>query len=207
MDILHLVEESPEFLVDSVVSSTKAFNLVAWAAGELERMLSGLGDRWLHVQGVVEKARWVGATFEREDREHLDAAAHVHDIGYAPALQEIGLHQLDGARYVRSFGHERLAGLVAHHSESRYELGLRGYGEHLEAYPSERSDVSAALIYCDLTTGPTGSPMEFADRLAEVYQRYGEHTLVAHALRLATPDLALAVAATTARLRRFGLVT
>ncbi|HEX3605413.1 MAG TPA: HD domain-containing protein [Candidatus Dormibacteraeota bacterium] len=182
------------------------FDLVGWAATESERLLSDLGDRWRHVQGVVEKARWLGGTFEREDQEHLEAAAHLHDVGYSPALFDVGLHQLDGARYVRSCGHERLAGLVAHHSEARYELGLRGYAKHLEAYPSERSEVSAALVYCDLTTGPTGQPMEFADRLADVVARYGEYSLVAHALRLATRDLAIAMAATVTRLRRFGLV-
>jgi hypothetical protein len=33
-----------------------------------------------------------------------------------------------------------------------------------------------------------------------------EYSLVAHALRLATRDLAIAMAATVTRLRRFGLV-
>ncbi len=180
--------------------------LVEWAEAESVALLSGLGDRWLHVQGVVARARRLGATFEREDREHLEAAAHLHDVGFAPGLREIGLHQLDGARWVRSFGHERLAGLVAHHSEARYELAMRGYGAHLDAYPSERSEVSAALIYCDLTTGATGDPVTFADRLAELAQRHGAHTLIAEALRRATPDLGIAVAATTVRLLRFGLV-
>jgi hypothetical protein len=48
----------------------------------------------------------------------------------------------------------------------------------LEDYPRERSEVAAALTYCDLTTGPTGSPVEFADRLPEVIERYGEDTVV-----------------------------
>ena len=181
-------------------------SLVGWAACKSAGLLNGLGDRWLHVQGVVAKARWVSATFEGDDRDHLEAAAYLHDVGHAPPLHDTGLHQLDGARYVRSFGHERLAGLVAHHSESRYELCLRGFSKQLEDYPRERSEVAAALTYCDLTTGPTGSPVEFRDRLAEVVERYGEDTVVAKALRLATPDLARAVVATTDRLRRFGLV-
>jgi hypothetical protein len=186
--------------------SGRTGDLVAWAAAESAALLSGLGDRWLQVRGVVAKATWVGETFERDDGEHLVAAAHLHAVGYAPALHVTGLHQLDGARHIRSHGHERLAGLVAHHTESRFELGMRGYASHLAAYPDERSEVSAALIYCVMTTGPTGEPMAFADRVADVYRRHGPETLIAEALRRAMPDLALAMAGITIRLRRFGRV-
>ncbi|MDB5065507.1 MAG: metal dependent phosphohydrolase [Chloroflexi bacterium] len=92
-------------------------------------MLNGMGNRWRHVQGVAAKAQIVSEAFEGDDREHLVAAAHLHDIGYAPALRVTGLHQLDGDLYLRSLGHERLAGLVAHHSEARFELKLRGYAD------------------------------------------------------------------------------
>lgn len=168
-------------------------NLVEWAAEESARLLSDLGDRWLHVQGVVAKAVDVGGVFTGSDRDHLVAAAHLHDVGYAPELRRTGAHQLDGATYVRSFGHERLAGLVAHHSAARFELELRCLSDRLADFPSERSDVTRALIYCDLTTGPTGSPMTLDERLAEVVDRYGPGSLVAEALSRARPELAEAV--------------
>lgn len=186
--------------------SGRTDDVLAWAAAESAALLGGLGDRWPQVQGVVAKARWVGETFERDDGEHLVAAAHLHAVGYAPELYVTGLHQLDGARHIRAHGHERLAGLVAHHTESRFELGMRGYAGHLDAYPSERSEVSAALIYCVMTTGPTGAPMEFPDRVADLFRRHGPETLIAEALRRAMPDLALAMAGITMRLRRFGRV-
>ncbi|MEA2615538.1 MAG: hypothetical protein QOE72_1321 [Chloroflexota bacterium] len=186
--------------------SGRTDDVLAWAAAESAALLGGLGDRWPQVQGVVAKARWVGETFERDDGEHLVAAAHLHAVGYAPELYVTGLHQLDGARHIRAHGHERLAGLVAHHTESRFELGMRGYASHLAAYPSERSEVSAALIYCVMTTGPTGAPMEFPDRVADLFRRHGPETLIAEALRRAMPDLALAMAGITMRLRRFGRV-
>jgi hypothetical protein len=148
----------------------------------------------------------VSKTFGQADADHLVAAAHLHDIGYAPELRRTGAHQIDGALFVRSFGHERLAGLVAHHSAATFELKLRGLDEQLADFPSERSDVSAALIYCDLTTGPTGSPMTLPDRIAEVVGRYGPDSLVALALRLATPDLVEAVDRTELRLRVAGVV-
>jgi hypothetical protein len=193
----HAGEEGPSGRTDDVV---------AWASAESAARLSGLGDRWLQVQGVVAKARWVGETFERDDGEHLVAAAHLHAVGYAPELYVTGLHQLDGACHIRAHGHERLAGLVAHHTESRFELGMRGYASHLAAYPSERSEVSAALIYCVMTTGPTGATTEFSDRVADLFRRHGPETLIAEALRRAMPDLALAMAGITMRLRRFGRV-
>jgi hypothetical protein len=137
--------------------------LEEWAAGEAERLLSPLGDRWKHVRAVGERARGIGAILDQEDRTYLVAAAYLHDIGYAPDLQWTGLHQLDGARYVQSFGAERLACLIAHHSEARFEIRLRGFGNELAAYKREESWVSDALTYCDLTTSPTGQRMTFED--------------------------------------------
>jgi hypothetical protein len=172
-----------------------------WAAAEAERLLSPLGDRWSHVRAVGERAGDVGAILDQEDRHYLIAAAYLHDIGYTPDLQRTGLHQLDGARYLRSLGAERLACLVAHHSEARFEIRLRGFGEELAAYKREESWVSDALTYCDLTTGPTGLPMTFEDRVAEVEQRYGEGGIV-DALRQATPYLLGAIERTEDRLRQ-----
>ena len=172
-----------------------------WAATEAERLLSPLGDRWSHVRAVGERAGDVGAILDQEDRHYLVAAAYLHDIGYTPDLQRTGLHQLDGARYLRSLGVERLACLVAHHSEARFEIRLRGFGEELAAYKREESWVSDALTYCDLTTGPTGRPMTFEDRVAEVEQRYGAGEIV-DALRQATPYLLGAIERTEDRLRQ-----
>jgi len=52
------------------------------------------------------------------DADLLEAAAWLHDIGYAPALAVPGLHALDGARYLRDAQHAdaMLCRLVAHHS-------------------------------------------------------------------------------------------
>jgi hypothetical protein len=180
--------------------------LEEWAAAEAERLLSPLGDRWKHVRAVGKRAGEVGAILDQEDRRSLVAAAYLHDIGYAPELQRTGLHQLDGANYIRALGAERLACLVAHHSEARFEIWLRAFGEELAAYKREESWVSDALTYCDLTTGPAGLPMTFEDRVAEVEQRYGNGEIV-DALRQATPYLRGAVERTRIRLRQYSLQT
>ena len=180
--------------------------LEEWAAAEAERLLAPLGDRWKHVRAVGECASEASAVLDQEDRPYLVAAAYLHDIGYAPDLQRTDLHQLDGARYLRSLGAERLARLVAHHSEARFEIRLRGFGEELTSYKREESWVSDALTYCDLTTGPTGLPMTFEDRVAEVEQRYGDGEIV-DALRQATPYLVGAIQRTTDRLRQYRLRT
>jgi HD domain len=151
--------------------------------------------RWHHVRGVGAKAEGVsGALFgeDSRDRDVLVAAAYVHDIGYARGLKRTGLHQLDGARFIRDLGDQRLAGLVAHHSEARFEIGLRGYEEELSGYPREDTRVYDALVYCDLTTGPDGMTMAFEDRVREVYQRYGEGD-ISRALQMAEPYLKAAV--------------
>ena len=128
--------------------------LVAWAAERAKELLLPLGNRWLHVQGVVQRASWVGQTFEEEDCHLLLASAYLHDIGYAPSLRVTGFHPLDGALYVRSCGYERLASLIAHHFEARFEAHLRGCDRLLLEFPHEHSAVADALKYCDATTSP-----------------------------------------------------
>ena len=55
----------------------------------------------------------------------------MHDVGYAPDLAVTGLHQLDGARYLRDSQHAgtMLCRLVAHHSCAIVEAGERGLAD------------------------------------------------------------------------------
>jgi hypothetical protein len=52
--------------------------LTGWAAGYAEELLTPLGDRWAHVQGVVRQAQDVFAILPAEEREILVAAAYLH---------------------------------------------------------------------------------------------------------------------------------
>src|SRR5687767_6328347 len=112
--------------------------VLAWASTASELHMSKLGRRQQHVRGVAALAAEVGNAFH-EDRELLIAAALVHDIGYATELANSGFHPLDGARWVRAAGHERLARLVAHHSSARYEAKLRGIHDLTVEFPFENS--------------------------------------------------------------------
>ena len=69
------------------------------------------------------------------DADLLEAAAWLHDIGYAPRLAATGLHQLDGARYLRDTQHAdaMLCRLVAHHSCAIIEAGERGLADVLSS--------------------------------------------------------------------------
>lgn len=172
----------------SVIDSVRARELAElWLAKAEPR-------RWRHVRGVGIKAESLSRAMLLEDRDRdvLIAAGYIHDIGYAPDLKQTGLHQLDGARFIRALGDERLACLVAHHSEARFEVGIRGHGEELSEYPREDTRVYDALVYCDLTTGPDGKTMTFEDRIREVHERYGEGD-ISRALRMAEPYLKAAV--------------
>jgi hypothetical protein len=62
------------------------------------------------------------------DADLLEAAAWLHDIGYAPGLTHTGLHQFDGARHLRDAQHADalLCWLVAHHSCAFIEACERG---------------------------------------------------------------------------------
>ncbi|GCE46431.1 HD domain-containing protein [Thermosporothrix hazakensis] len=166
---------------------------IAQAARFAESYLAPLGARWLHVQGVVRQAYSVSRILNDKEHDYLISAAYLHDIGYAPSLQKTGFHPLDGAYFVRSLGDLRLASLVAHHSEARFEARLKGLEEQLSEFPREESPLADALIYCDFTTSPFGATISMQERVADIMSRYGKEHPVTQALHLALPTLTEAI--------------
>jgi putative nucleotidyltransferase with HDIG domain len=167
--------------------------LSSWAEDHAGDLLRPLGRRWLHAQAVADVARELADGLTGEDADVLVAAAYLHDIGYAAELAVTGFHPLDGATHLRALGHERLAGLVAHHTRARHEARLRGLEAALADFEDEDSVVSAALAYCDLITGPSGERMTPERRLIDVGARYGSGSPVTRGLREAWPELMEAV--------------
>jgi HD domain len=156
-------------------STVSCMRLTSWAASNSERFLSPLGNRWFHVQQVARQAHHVAKAVPPEDRDLLIAAAYLHDVGYAPQLSVTGFHPLDGARWIRDHGPGgRLACLVAHHSCAIYEARVRGL----------------TLVFCDMTTGPTGKVLSFDERIEEILDRYGPEHEVSRALAMSRASLA-----------------
>jgi hypothetical protein len=126
----------------------------------------------------------------------LEAAAWLHDIGYAPDLTVTGLHALDGARYLRDTQHTdaRLCRLVAHHSCAIIEAEERGLADvlGLEFKPAPYA-LSSVLTFCDMTTSPDGEPVPAEQRLAEIQHRYGSGHLVIRSIQRAAPTILSAV--------------
>jgi putative nucleotidyltransferase with HDIG domain len=171
----------------------RAMTLEQWAKAQAERLIAPLGDRWTHVQAVANKARGVADVLSAEDADLLVAAALLHDVGYAPSLNRLGFHAVDGARFLRAQGHERLARLVAHHSGARFEAEERDLVEELAAFPVEDGTVMDALIFADMTTGPGGQPMTLDERIGEVQARYPPDDPVHLAIVRARPELQAAI--------------
>ena len=149
--------------------------LASWAQRLAQPLLQ---ESLPHVQGVAARARSL-ATVLGADADLLEAAAWLHDIGYAPDLNVTGLHALDGARYLRDAQHAdgMLCRLVAHHSYAIVEAGERGLAQvlGLEFEPAPQ-ELSSALTYCDMTTNPEGELVPVEHRLAEIHRRYGPGT-------------------------------
>jgi hypothetical protein len=97
-----------------------------WAERFVPELLEPLEARWRHTQRVVERTRSFHGMLVADELDVLISAAYLHGVGYAPVIAKTGFHPLDGARFVRDAGHERLAGLVAHHSASQAEAEERG---------------------------------------------------------------------------------
>ncbi len=170
--------------------------LASWA-GHLARALlqEPLPRRWAHVQGVAAQARSLAPVLGA-DADLLEAAAWLHDIGYAPGLAVTGLHALDGARYLRDAQHAdtMLCRLVAHHSYAVIEADERGLADvlGLEFEPAPYP-LSSVLTFCDLTTRPDGELVSVERRLAEIHHRYGPGHLVSRSIQRATPMILRAV--------------
>jgi HD domain-containing protein len=146
-----------------------------------------LPRRWAHSQGVAAAARRL-APILGEDAELLEAAAWLHDIGYAPGIAHVDFHPLDGARYLRDVENAdpRVCGLVAYHTGGIQGARERGLGADLEgefAAPSEF--LVDAITYCDLTTSPDGNEIGVKERVADIVHRYGaDHPVGRGALSL-----------------------
>src|SRR5260370_34405307 len=100
------------------LSSLGRMNTLASWGEHLARALlqDSLPRRWAHVQGVAARARGLAPVLGA-DADLLEAAAWLHDIGYAPSLADTGLHALGGARYLRDTQHADtiLCRLAGHH--------------------------------------------------------------------------------------------
>lgn len=171
-----------------------------WAKGEAEALLRGSHARLCHVGGVAARALALEGVLSLAERDVAVAACYLHDIGYSERLSVTGLHQLDGALYLRGLGQERLARLVAHHSCARFELECRGYGGLLASYPREESLTADVVTYCDVMTDAQGRSVPLKARIADIRRRYGSDP-VALAMMRAAPLLALAVRRIEQRVR------
>ena len=170
--------------------------LASWAEPLARALLQEpLPRRWVHSKGVAARARSLAPVLGA-DADLLKAAAWLHDIGYAPGLATTGLHQLDGARYLRDTQHADalLCRLVAHHSCAIIEAGERGLADILSAEFDPTLDVLASVLTCcDMTTSPDGQPVRVDRRLAEIQDRYGSGHLVSRSIQRATPMILRAV--------------
>lgn len=113
-------------------------------------------------------------TVEVADRPVLIAAAWLHDIGYARALQETEFHPLDGALYLQGEGwRDRLVALVGHHSGARFVPVERAFASAVTEFDFEDGPVTDALTHADQTVGPHGRRMTVPYRIVESISRNG----------------------------------
>ncbi len=182
-------------------------NTSTWAKQVARELLEGpLPRRWAHTQGVAAQARRLQLILGK-DADLIVAAAWLHDIGYSPGIALTGFHPLDGARYLRDIrhAHTRLCRLVAHHSCAAIEAEERGLCDVLSAeFQPERPELTDALTYCDMTTGPDGRHLTVDERLTEIQTRYGQGHTIQRTIQRATPrinDAAYAVGLIVAQSR------
>jgi putative nucleotidyltransferase with HDIG domain len=159
-------------------------------------MLSRLPNRLAHSLRAGHQARYATVTVAPSDAGLLISAALLHDIGYAPALRRTGFHPVDGALFLREVGApDRLSALVAHHSEARLQAAAHGALEALAEFRHESGAVTDALIWADMTSGPTGTIIGVSERLADIAARHANEPPELLAARLARVPRLLAATA------------
>jgi putative nucleotidyltransferase with HDIG domain len=168
-----------------------------------------LPRRWAHSRGVAACARRL-APLVGADAALLEAAAVLHDIGYAPPLVDTGFHPLDGARHLRALPDldPRVVRLVANHSFALLEADERGLREELAVEFPLLDDplLVDALVYCDMTTTPDGERTTPEDRIGEILGRYGTDSLVGRFIRRAASDIHASVARVRSAAEAAGVV-
>ncbi|XNL83014.1 HD domain-containing protein [Actinomadura madurae] len=184
-------------------------NTAAWARALARKHLeTPLPRRWAHTQGVARQARTLAPILGNK-ADLLEAAAWLHDIGYAPDLVNTGFHPLDGARYLRDTHHAdvHLCRLVAHHSCAVIEARERGLADELTSqFGIDPPGLIQPLIYCDMTTTPDGDSVSVSNRIAEIRERYGPAHLVSRFIQLAEPQLRATVRNVQNEARFAGLI-
>lgn len=172
------------------------------AALAKELLATVLPDRFEHVAGVASRARMLAKSLAIRDAGTLVAAAWLHDVGYASALQSTGFHPLDGARYLDRRGFDPgVVALVAFHSAARVEAELRGLSDTLDnAFSRPDPDLLEVLTFCDMTTGPRGQRMTVDERLEEILERYPPTDVVHRSVASSADQLRATVRDVQARL-------
>lgn len=167
-------------------------NVAGWGEEIARKVLEiPLPRRWAHSQGVAARARRL-APLLGADAELVEAAAWLHDIGYAPEVETTGFHPLDGARYLRDIHHADpvLCSLVAHHSFALTEAAQWDLARELAAeFPLPPAFLLAALTYCDLTTSPDGDRVSITWRLADIRARYGPDHFIPQGFTQTMPQI------------------
>ena len=159
-----------------------------------------LPRRYAHSLGVLRQATSLRHVV-RDEAPLLEAAAVLHDIGYAPDLVETGFHPIDGARYLRRIGaDERLVCLVAHHSCADVEAEDRELVAEMGEFECGTPLLTDAMIYSDMTSGPDGERVTPAERLNEILVRHHGNRIIERFVDRAGPDLLAAAGRVEVRL-------
>jgi hypothetical protein len=157
----------------------------------------GNGTRLAHVSAVAARVQTIG--LRPHDTDTVEAAAWLHDIGYAIEAAKTGFHALDGARLLDSLGAPAsIVSLVGYHSGAEFEAAERGLSDDLAEIRRPDQRLLDALTYADMTTGPTGESLTVDERLIDILARYGPDHPVHRAVQRSRGDLADSVQRTTA---------
>ena len=89
-----------------------------------------------------------------------------------------------------------------HHRNIVGAAAQRGLLEELHSFEPPPADVLDVVTFADMTTSPSGEPIDAQDRVDEILTRYAPDDPVFEAVSSSTPQLLAAVVRVAERLRR-----
>lgn len=140
--------------------------------------------------GVAVTARSIAEQLRLWGRDEVEAAAWLHDVGYAKGVAVTGFHPIDGAMFVRDQGFpSSVVSLVAYHTGAETEAAERGLSDALAVFERPDPALLDVLTFSDLTVGPDGERVEVEERIAEILSRYPNGHPVNQAVVRSSPAL------------------
>lgn len=159
----------------------------------IEEKLKGNENRKKHIYQVVENVKEIikieNIEVNSDLYNKLIASAYLHDIGYSEELNKFNFHAYDGYKYLLDNEYDKsVLKVILHHTYSELLYYIQGedrlvitetYNKiPLTSFTKEEDYIFKLLTLADMKSNYKGEKVTVADRISDIYDRYGEDSII-----------------------------